>query len=518
MSANVDKVVVSNRTAIRAKYGAAGEKSIYAALKRLVAADKARHLATIIIDIDDAALMKSLRGAAVVNAADQRGAKTAVDALYAFHTPDYIVLLDGPDVIPHIALNAIPGLTDGDKTIDSDLPYACSAGFGRMASNFLAVTRVVGRIPAATGETSPAKLIATIDASIAHMPRPVAAFRNYFALSAQVWNASTQLSLGAVFGNSAGLRSSPSDGHPGINADLAHRVHFINCHGAAGDPKFYGQQKASYPVAMDNGLLSAVPMSSGSLAAVECCFGAELYDYNLLGNAGPVCLSYMAAGATAYVGSTTIAYGPFTTNGQADLICQYFLQNALAGASTGRAFLQGRQNFIATQLMSNAMNLKTIAQFLLLGDPSLRAVAVSPSAFVTPAGMPVDGPAASEELDNKAQRKARRSVLLSEGKSVASFASLPGRKAKQRLPGVARFREIAKQRGFPDKPDVFEVTGGAAYKQSAKLLGQERQVAIVVEQQAWKGQKDDVNRPSYRVLVGHILGNGIFAVEESVSR
>lgn len=84
----------------------------------------------------------------------------------------------------------------------------------------------------------------------------------------------------------------------------------------------------------------------GTVAAVECCYGAELYDATTLGIDLPICQSYLRQGAYGYFGSTTIAYGPVDSNGAADLICQYFLLNVLEGSSLGRATLAARQQFV----------------------------------------------------------------------------------------------------------------------------------------------------------------------------
>ncbi len=75
-----------------------------------------------------------------------------------------------------------------------------------------------------------------------------------------------------------------------------------------------------------------------------------------------------------FFGSTTIAYGPDDHNDQADLICQYFLQSLLNGASLGRAALEARQKFAHTASMSDPSNVKTIAQFNLYGDPSVAPI------------------------------------------------------------------------------------------------------------------------------------------------
>ena len=71
--------------------------------------------------------------------------------------------------------------------------------------------------------------------------------------------------------------------------------------------------------------------------------------------------------------STTIAYGPPEGNDQADLICQYFLEAILSGASLGRAALEARQRFIEKSSPLGTMNRKTLAQFDLYRRPFNRA-------------------------------------------------------------------------------------------------------------------------------------------------
>lgn len=234
MANQVDKLIVTNQSALTTKYGAAGFVAVQAALNALIAADKAKGLTTQILLIDDAAQMKAVGSSPVGGPADERGAKAAVDAAFTALTPDYILLLDGPDVVPHIALNAIAGLADGNSTIPSDLPYASAGVWSRDASRFLAVTRVVGRLPAAEGTTDTAPMIATIEASCAHAPQPASAFAPPFVISAAVWRASTQTSVNAVFGPGTGLDVAPPAAHTAIDLMLPRLAHFINCHGATG--------------------------------------------------------------------------------------------------------------------------------------------------------------------------------------------------------------------------------------------------------------------------------------------
>lgn len=80
----------------------------------------------------------------------------------------------------------------------------------------------------------------------------------------------------------------------------------------------------------------------------------------------------MENNAIAFLGSTTIAYGPADSQGLADLITQYFIKSILNGASAGRALLEARQRFLtASGPQLDPYELKTLAQFNLLGDPSL---------------------------------------------------------------------------------------------------------------------------------------------------
>jgi len=79
--------------------------------------------------------------------------------------------------------------------------------------------------------------------------------------------------------------------------------------------------------------------------------------------------------AIAFMGSSTIAYGPADSQGLADLITQFFIKRVLDGASSGRAMLEAQQEFLTKSGPDlDPYELKTLAQFYLLGDPSLQPV------------------------------------------------------------------------------------------------------------------------------------------------
>ena len=120
------KVIVTNVGVLRAKYGAAGLAKLKAALAALIAADKQRGIATILIAIDSVAAMAKVGAPAVTQPGDRRTVKRAVDAICGKLSPDYLLILGAPDVVPHQELaNPVfsPG-DDDDRVVPTDLPYA----------------------------------------------------------------------------------------------------------------------------------------------------------------------------------------------------------------------------------------------------------------------------------------------------------------------------------------------------------------------------------------------------------
>src|SRR5258705_438667 len=139
-----DKLIITNRSALTAKYGAPGLSKIKDAIKQLVAADKKRMLNTLLVFVDDAAAMKKAKGKAVTDVTDPEQYKNAIDALFNFYRPDYIMLLGALDIVPHCRFRIpIPG--DDDPSVPGDVPYACDAPFSRNAGDFIAPSRVLGR-------------------------------------------------------------------------------------------------------------------------------------------------------------------------------------------------------------------------------------------------------------------------------------------------------------------------------------------------------------------------------------
>src|SRR5262245_12680838 len=379
-----DKIIVSNRSALKAKYGGAGVTKIKNAVDALIVADAKRGIKSRLVYLDDVAAMKRFKGRAVTDHTSARQNKNAIDAIFGSAMPEYLMILGAPDVVPHQDMTnpMYDPPHDPDKDAWGDLPYACDEEYSRDIAKFRGPTRVVGRMPDLTKASEPSHLLALINIAANYRSRDVTDYGTYFGLSAHCWRKSTALSLFNIFVNSDALTVAPPSGPTHPASRLAPLAHFINCHGGMSDPAFYGEKGNSQPEALTSKTI-AKKIKNGTVAAVECCYGAELYDSITLSLQMPICQRYLIEGAYGYFGSSKIAYGPEEGNGAADLITQYFLMAVLNGASLGRAALLARQGFVQQTAELDPVDLKTLGQFNLLGDPSINPATITKATRVT---------------------------------------------------------------------------------------------------------------------------------------
>jgi hypothetical protein len=391
--------------------------------------------------------MEAVHALMVTNKDDQKAVKTAVDAVYRTYHPDYLMILGAPDIVPHQELRnpAYDPQGDEDRLVPSDIPYACDAPYSRDPRKFIGPTRVVGRLPDLYGVADPAYLVSLLGTAARHKTRPRGDYQKYFSVTADVWKESTSLSLIKLFASSATMATSPPKGPAWTPGQLGRRIHFINCHGAPSDPNFYGQRGESYPVAHSAKRLRKKIMD-GTVVAVECCYGAELYDPADTQMQPGICSTYLGDGAYGYFGSSTIAYGPSEGNGQADLICRFFLDEVLNGASLGEAALQARHRFAGAYTHLDPMDLKTTVQFFLLGDPSIHAVTAVPHAL---ARTKVFKQVFRERQNVKGTRALRREKLTRTGTNLATTLGTVKRVSEDIPAGVAEvFESAARESGI----------------------------------------------------------------------
>jgi hypothetical protein len=451
MAAKVDKVIVTNFGALTGKYDAAGIRDIRAALGRLITADKARGLQTILIGVDDPRRMRALSSPAVVNPASTKENKAAIDGIYRALTPDYILILGSRDVIPHQDLkNPLFKRRNGDdpdKYAWGDLPYACDVPYSQMPGKFVGPTRVVGRLPDITGGDDPKYLVGLLKTAANYKSQDRDVYENYFAVTAQVWEASTALSLRETFKDDTRMQKVPPRTFRWSASLIKNRTHFFNCHGAPDSSRYYGQpinRKATYPFALDATYMDG-KIQEGTIAAAECCYGGQLYALSAVQRRVGMCNVYLKNRSYGFFASTTIAYGPARTNGQADLICQYFIQSLLRGASLGRAALEARQNFASQAKKMDPSDYKTLAQFNLYGDPSLQPVQ---------RGTGAPAMRAATQIASRSARHERRRALIVQGRAIAGSAPRISRSPRKAPASIERELR-SRARRFVAKPGDF---------------------------------------------------------------
>jgi len=436
------KVILTNWSVLKCKYlGSLG--AIRQAIDAVVRADKARGVRTRLIRLDVEADMMPMDASAVADPRDPRRTKAAVDAVCRAVQPDYVMLLGAPDVIPHQDLINPLAWKDGEERAWGDLPYACDVPYSQNIAAFRGPTRVVGRLPGLARGTDPGCLLEALAIAAEWTPYPPAEYRSYFGLSAHDWTASTQLSLEYVFGSGEHLFTSPPGGPKWPEEVLGHRSHLVNCHGLHARPYYYGHLAADAKPAL-SAAWTMGRVRRGTVAAVECCFGAQLYDPAEAGGQMGIANAYLASGAYGFFGSTCTSYGASAVNGLADLICRFFLTHVRLGESLGRAALHARQEFISFVGTLTPMAAKTLAQFILLGDPSVHPVLAPSDTHPVPAG--ADAALPAEALALRTGRAERRHRLAARGLALAR-ATPAATVARPLAPPAAARRELEQLAG-----------------------------------------------------------------------
>ena len=197
----------------------------------------------------------------------------------------------------------------------------------------------------------------------------------------------------------------------------------------------------------------------------------------------------MSASGVAYCGSTNTAYGDATaaTRCAADILCTDFMAAVMKRASTGRALLQARQAFVKSEAVDvmDPVDQKTLGQFLLLGDPSLRpfgagmapekAIGLSKSivAAAAPGGMKRGGAKsmAKAKVLAPAAHKALRAGLKTQG-AVLARTTATAQKVAGSPPAAVRdsleklMRSVGLQPGRSMRYAVVSPTGARAQPKS----------------------------------------------------
>ncbi len=540
------KIVVTNRRALEAKYGA-GASRVFGEVEALVKADARRGIATSVVCLDRPADVAPFGAAAVADARDQEGAKKAVDAIDEAIRPHYYLLLGGPDIVPMQELENPTGLVtkmegsgDADMNVPSDMPYACDAPFSKLPADFQYPSRAVGRLPDLLWAKRPTYLVELLRLAAAARLLPRSAYEDWFALSAACWNGSTTKTVRKIFGSASRLLLSPPHGDRWKASFLAPRLHYFNCHGGNMDDGFAGQYPHDDRNHADEQTLAFTArnlrgrVKPGTVVAAECCYGAQLFDsanvsnplaqrdspdalWPSRGRVG-IALEYLRQGARGVFGSTTVAYGPPDDNAHADVICRIFVQKVLAGCSLGRAALEARIGYARSVKWPSPVMWKTLAQFHLLGDPSIHAVAGGGEERHRAVSV---AQAHRQEMERRRRHRDRlrlESEALEKARQLFQVDEAP----PQRL---GEFFEQARRMGIEGKflRALTLLDGASRQAQGDDSLAAKRQANQVLMiasaySEEWKRLKGRSPFPRVKLLLAHYRDGKVAATEMLESR
>ncbi|MEP7191012.1 MAG: C25 family cysteine peptidase, partial [Roseiflexaceae bacterium] len=379
------------------RYGAAGFAAIDARLHAITEALQRRHIQAYCCYIDDAASLQideRITLAPVAHEADaiRNLIRTLGEAL-GQHDQELgtVLLIGGDDSIPfHRVANP---LHDDDAAVLSDSPY------GSDDAGYMLPQRVVARLPDGAGD-QPEPLLKLLDQMLDYHQGRSAQLKNGFfhlpllggrrnqsrkqsspldtGYSAEVWRAASRMALDALDADAPLSCCPPLDTD---TLDLAEwidrRILYVNLHGASGLSNWYGQPDLLWP-----GPATQLPIAlrpdqladrrpAGALLISEACYGAELTDRT---QQTSIMLKALAEGALACVGATVSSYGSLIMPLiGADLLCQKLLAHLASGIPIGAALHQARLEFAQTMYRRQGylddVDVKTLTEFVLLGDP-----------------------------------------------------------------------------------------------------------------------------------------------------
>ncbi len=267
---------------------------------------------------------------------------------------DYLMLLGGDEVIPFFRLDN--PCDDVDENVLSDNPYASRD------DNYILPERACSRIPD-NGSS---------DFILKQLTKAASRYDNSFGLTAMVWQKASENVYRSV-GEPDELKCSPPVTHKTFDkAWLQKRDYlYFNVHGSKISANWHGQDGADYPVAMSPENV----VSASGIVASESCYGAYIIDK---AEDDAVCIKFLAEdGIIGFCGSTTIAYGPVKPpSSEADLVVKYFFEYLQQGHTLGASLRNAKLDFARKSLRRRGFldddDEKTLLQFVLYGDPTLR--------------------------------------------------------------------------------------------------------------------------------------------------
>jgi hypothetical protein len=177
-------------------------------------------------------------------------------------------------------------------------------------------------------------------------------------------------------------------------------------------------------------------------------------------------------------------------------MCQYFMRPVLDAASTGRAALEARQMFIHHKSALDPYDLKTLAQYNLLGDPSIHPIRATGEHGIVKVLM--GSKMATGAAASVAGRRHRRERLERFGIALGSIVRTAA--AKKAFSGSKAIRgaldaEVAKEQLGNVQFSTHSVTGPASFAPSPRAKTARHGKAI-------PGINTNITGPTFHIAIG----------------
>jgi len=398
-------LIVSNRTALEAKYGSTGVWRIHRALTDLAdAISDGERMRALVLYLDDPQALEPY-GLAPADPKDPQELKFTLNRLEerlrngregGHRGGTYLLLIGGHEMVP---FHPLPDPNeDEDEVVLSDHPYAY------WGDHYLSFERAVGRLPDGASRDLGFLLRLITAATEAHRARRRSplwqslgrwlgrAGRNglsydheqgaatSFGYTASIWRRAAREVFSSI-GQTSLLRTSPPLTCEEMDSlgPVAPCFSYFNLHGLRDSAYWYGQRDPTYaasyplfPVAIKPDNIPVVPHPE-AIVFSEACYGAHILNKHQMSS---LALRFLATQALGVVGSTALAYGAVVPPlVGADLLAKAFWEGVKAGYPLGEALRQAKQalaqDMLTCQGYLDPEDQKTILSFILYGDPTL---------------------------------------------------------------------------------------------------------------------------------------------------
>ena len=366
-------LAVSSREKLRRRFNQRGLDRIEEALEGYKEGLARRRFTLRVAFLDDASSMSAF-GLKPTRRITDVSAKSAIDRLIGKlakspGTSISVLLLGGGEVIPYFRLSN--PTRDSDASVPTDNPYGCKPG-AVTAEKCLLPERPVGRMP--DGNGSSVKLLVTQIENAAKASTLLPGAKTALGYTAAVWKKASQ-QVWSELGWKGTLRVSPPLSYVDVKASWFKRKDclYFNLHGSDREPHWFGQKGVSFTTALSPANVRRFNRRE-SVVLTEACYGAIEMRRK---KETSIALSFLSSGSLCMVGSTCVAYGALVPPlSEADLIALHFFGNVKKGMPVGEALLNARAQLAASAISRQGYldddDRKTLLQFVLFGDPTLR--------------------------------------------------------------------------------------------------------------------------------------------------